>query len=201
VRKFVRVPSKEVYNSLVYFLQKDLDASDVKSEEGTMRIKAKLKGIKAAGFTINICIFPENEASTIELSFSYRNFFVVAFALLIGAIVLSVALLSFVPFLGIILLFLLAYNLGSASGAFLSSVNDFLLLLERDSDQRLLVESRKRWQADLRKPEDLYERLLDKHIKVWGGAHVLEYKISDYMRMGLTREEAVRKVAEEEGIF
>jgi len=65
----------------------------------------------------------------------------------------------------------------------------------------MLAESRKRWQADPRSANALYKRLLEKHIKVWGDAHVLEYKISEYVKIGLTREEAIRKTAEEEGIF
>jgi len=202
VRKFVRVPSKEVYNSLLYFLQEDLNAKDVRSEEQTMLITAKLRGaIKAIGFTVHVRILPESEASTIELSFSYRGFLAIAVALLVIMIVLSIAFFSMVPFVGVILLFMLIHDLSSSSGAFLGSVNDFLLLLERDQDQKLLAESRKRWQADMRKLDILYGRLLDKHVRVWGDAHVLEYKISEYMRIGLTKEEAVRKVADEEGVL
>lgn len=201
VRKFVRVPSKEVYSSLLYLLEQDLDAS-VESEEETMLITAKLKGIaKVVGFTVHIRVLPESEASTLELSFSYRSFIFVAFALLISMIVLSTALLSMIPLVGIVVLSLLMHNLGSASSEFLRSVSDFLLLLERDRDQKLLAESRKRWQADSRKVDDIYKTLLDRHVKVWGDARVLDYKISEYMRTGLTREEAIRKVADEEGIF
>jgi len=201
VRKFVRVPSKEVYSNLLYFLQKDLNAS-IDSDEESMLITSKLRGMtKLIWFTVHIHIFPESEASTIELSFSFKSFVAVGFALLIGIIILSISLSSIIPLFGLIIPLLLIRDLGSASSAFLSSLNDFFVLLERDRDQKLLVESRRRWQADLRKADDLYRRLLEKHIKVWGDSDVLEYKMTEYMRTGLTREEAIRKIAEEEGIF
>jgi len=202
LRKFVRVPPREVYDSLVRFLQEDLDGKNIKSEEKDMIITTKLRGVvKTVGFTANIHILPENDSSAIELGFSYRGFIVIALTLLVGIITLSIILLSAIPLIGIVLIFLLLHCLSSASGIFLGSINDFLLLLERDYDQRLLFESRKRWQSDPRRTDDLYKRLVNKHTKVWGDGHALEYKLSEYMRMGLTREEAIRKVAEEEGIF
>jgi len=198
VRNFVRVPPKDVYGNLLYFLQKDLNLS-VESDGVNMLITARLKGMtKLIGFAVYIRILPEGEASAVELSFTYKGFFAFTLALLIGIIILSVAFSSMIPLLMVIIPFLLIRYLGSTSSAFQSSVNDFFVLLERDRDQRSLAENRKRWQADLRKADDLYRRLREKHIKEWGDSHALEYKITEYVRMGLTREEAIRKIAEEE---
>jgi len=202
LRRFVRVPPKEVYDSLIQFLQQDLDGKNIMSEERDMIVTIKLRGVaKAVGFTAHIRILPENDSSAIELGFSYRGFIVIALMLLVGMITLSIVLLSAIPLIGIVSIFLLLHSLSSASGIFLGSINDFLLLLERDHDQRLLIESRKRWQSDPKRTDDLYKRLVNKHAKVWGDSHALEYKLSENMRMGLAREEAIRKVAEEEGIF
>jgi len=201
VRRFVRAPPQEVYRSLLQFLDEDLGAKHIKTDEEKLLIRIRLKGItKAFGFTARIRILREDGASTIELNFSYRSFLITAFILLISVIVLSIAYFSIIPFIGVILLFLLIFSLGSASSSLLSSINNFLVLFERDYDQRLLTESRRRWQADSKSADYLYKRLIGKHIKVWGDSHALEYKLSEYMRMGLTREEAIRKVAEDEGV-
>jgi len=199
-RKFIRVPSRRVYGDLLYFLQSELGAVNVEGERESLFIRAKKKVIGAIGITVNIRVLPQGEASEIELNFGYRSFFVTVFASLIVMIVLCVLFLSAVPLFGIVPLILLMYNLGSNASSFISSMNKFLLLLENSYAQEQLKEIKKRWQMDLKSANDLYERLLNAHIKVWGDDHVLEYKISEYMKEGLTREEAIRKIAEEEGV-
>jgi len=55
----------------------------------------------------------------------------------------------------------------------------------------------------MKHPKDvkkLYDKLVKKYLKTWGNINILEYKISEYIKLGLTREEAIRKTAEEEGI-
>ena len=50
-------------------------------------------------------------------------------------------------------------------------------------------------------PDTLYKRLLDMYISVYGhGKPLLEHKIEKCMKEGLSREEAIRRLAEEEGI-
>jgi len=201
VRRFIRVPCDEVYSSLVYFLEKDLNMGYVDREEETMIITTRLGKIRAIGLVTQVRVFAENEASTVELGFSYRSFFMAALAVLIAVIVASIAMFSIMPFLGLIIPVLLLFDLGKASGTFLNSVNDFLSVLERNREKTLLAESRRRWQADPRKTNEIYNKLLEKHVKTWGDGHVLEYKVSEYMKTGLTHEESIRRIAEEEGIF
>ena len=47
----------------------------------------------------------------------------------------------------------------------------------------------------------LYQRLIDMYSSVYGrGEPLLEHKIEKYIGKGLNREEAIRRLAEEEGI-
>ncbi|NIM44789.1 MAG: hypothetical protein GTO54_04035 [Nitrososphaeria archaeon] len=149
---------------------------------------------------IEIRIQPEGEASKIDLNFGYKNFLAVALAVLSFLILLSAVSLSFIPLLAIIPLIMLMQILGSgAVTSFAASMSEFLLLLEKSHAKEQLDEARRRWQADARGISDLYERLVAAHTEIWGHTRVLEYKISEYTEQGLTKEEAIRKVAEEEG--
>jgi hypothetical protein len=40
-----------------------------------------------------------------------------------------------------------------------------------------------------------------RHIDTWGNTNVLKYKIEDYQSKGLTYEEAIIRIAEEEGVI
>lgn len=199
-RKFIRVPSSRVYGDLLIFLQDELGGVNVESEEESGVIIAKKAVIGPVRIKANIRILPEGEASAIKLDFSYRSFFLIMFASLGFMVVLCGVFLSVIPLFGIVLLIVLMQNLGSAAGSLMTSISEFLFLLEKSYTQEQRREARKRWQADSRSVEDLYERLLDTHTKIWGHARVLEYKISEYVSEGLTREEAIRRVADEEGI-
>jgi len=49
--------------------------------------------------------------------------------------------------------------------------------------------------------EEEYERLIDKYSRIYGRSrYALEHKIEEYMMGGLSREEAIRVLAEEEGV-
>jgi len=199
-RKFIRVPPGRVYRDLLYFLQEDLGASNVENQEDSLLIIAKEAILSVIRIKIQIRIEPEGEASKIELNFGYRNFLAAALALLSLLILLSAVSLSFIPLLAIIPLITLMQILGSgAVTSFAASISEFLLLLEKSQAKEQLDEARRRWQADARGISDLYERLVAAHTEIWGHTRVLEYKISEHMEEGLTREEAIRRVADDEG--
>ena len=198
--KFIRVPSRRVYRDLSYFLQEELGASNVENQEDSLLIIAKKGIMNVITIKIEIRIQPEGEASKIDLNFGYRNFLAAALAVLSFLILLSAVSLSFIPLLAIIPLIMLMQILGSgAVTSFTASISEFLLLLEKSHEKEQLDEARRRWQADTRGISDLYERLVAAHTEIWGHTRVLEYKISEYTEQGLTKEEAIRKVAEEEG--
>ena len=50
-------------------------------------------------------------------------------------------------------------------------------------------------------PDILYQRLMDLYGRVYGrGRLLLELKLEEYLKEGLSREEAVKKLAEKEGL-
>ena len=58
------------------------------------------------------------------------------------------------------------------------------------------------WHVSPTSPEELYEKMLDNYIKIYGarqGKRHLEEKINSYINEGFSREEAIREVAKEEG--
>jgi len=48
--------------------------------------------------------------------------------------------------------------------------------------------------------EELYRRLVDRYEKVYSGRKELERIVNVYIKYGLNREDAIRKIAREEGI-
>ena len=199
-RKFIRVPSNKVHNALLIFLQDELGSTNVEADDESRLIIAKKGIIGPIGIKVSIRVVPEGEASAVELNFSYRSLFPIVLASLAFMFVLCGIFLSIIPLLGFVLLIILVQNLGSVSGSLMSKISEFLFLLEKSYAQEQVYEARQRWQADSRSIDDVYERLVKTHTKIWGSTDVLKYKISEYMKEGLTREEAIRKVADEEGI-
>jgi len=180
-------------------MRTSLSAKEVESQQDSMTITAKFNGM--AGANVEIHILPENGASIIEFIFSYTGLLSIVFTALISIISLSVILQTIIPIAALVLFLPLAYRVNSTIVDFMNSVNEYLPHLEQEYARIALMEDRKRWQAEPRNHEALYRRLLEKDIKVWGNIYILEYKIAEYEKQGLTHEEAIRRVAEEEGIF
>lgn len=154
------------------------------------------------GATLKMRVIPEGDVSSLEFEFSYRRLMLTILIALIILIALSVTLSSLIPLLLLLAAIpLLVYKTSLDINEFLRRVGDTLLGLEIEYQRRRLMEDRARWRSDKRNVEDLYRRLREKHIKTWGSTFTLEYKIREYERQGLTRDEAIRKIAEEEGIF
>jgi len=160
--------------------------------------RAKMAG--AVGATLIVKIVSEGEVSVLDFRFSYGKFLLGAAAVFVAVICLSLLLGSLLPLLGSLLILVLAYNVNFAVLKFLNVLNETLPYLEREYARRALTEDRKRWQERPEDTEELYTRLREKHVKTWGNVNVLEYKITEYQTQGLTRNEAIRRAAEEEGI-
>ncbi len=203
VRKFVRLTPKQAYEGLLYLMRTDLGAKGIKSgkhgDRELMLIRTRL-GL-AIGVTVNIRIIPEDGASTMEFNFSYRRSLYLIFALLIAIVSMSIIFRTFIPLIGALFIFPLAYIVNSKVKKFIGTVGEVMPHLEQEYERRALTEDRRRWQAESKDAEELYKRLCEKYSKTWGSTHILEYKIAEYEKKGLTREEAIRKTAEEEGIF
>jgi len=200
IRKFARLRSNQAFESMVHLMRENLDTKNVETKNGeTLFARAKLGG--SIGATVRLQVIPEGDTSTLELSFDYRNllFVAVVFAVAVGG--LSAVLGTPALWLGQIFTVALAYRVNSKVQRFLKGVNEALPHLEREYARVALAEDRRRWQAEPKDTQALHRRLRDKHMKTWGNTRILDYKIAEYERQGLSRNESVRKAAEEEGIF
>jgi len=198
-QRFVHLSPEQTYRSVIHTARETLHAEIVGREEAeTLSAKARLAG--ALGVSVNIRVFPEGAESTLELSFSYKGFLFAVVALLVAVVGVSMIGQTAVPGIGVALILPLAYRANSAAWRFLDAVNETLPHLEREHARKTLMEDRERWRLEPKDIEDLHRRLREKHIKTWGNTNILDYKLAEYQEQGLTRNEAIRKTAEEEGI-
>lgn len=199
-RRFIRVTAKQAYESLVPFIESDLGAVKTQSEgDESSFIGARVGG--AFGVAVNVRISAEDGTCALELGFRYGRSQFMVFIILVAAFGLSLFYGTLIPLAGIVLILPIAYKANSSAQRFLAGVNEFLPHLEAEYARLALEEERRRWQEQPKDTTALYRRLCDKHVKVWGDTHALEYKLKEYENRGLTREEAIRKTADEEGIF
>lgn len=193
-RKFVRVPVNWLSEALSQFL------GGLHEEINGERVfKTNVKG--GLGVKLKLRIIPEGDFSSLEFDFNYRSLIFMVFAIFILLVGLSLIFSSIVPLTGLIAIPLLIYVVGFKVNNFISEFSGILLGLEAEYARRKLMEDRIRWQSNPKDIDDLYRRLREKYIKIWGSTYALEYKMNEYQRQGLTRNEAVRKIAEEEGVF
>jgi len=200
LRKYVRLGAEEAYESIVFLLRENLKADSVESKQTEpLSVKAKIGG--TLGVAVEVRVFPEGGVSALEFSFSYRQLLLSSIIVLTAWIAASLVLRTAIPLVGLAFILVLGYRVNYSARSFLDIVNEALPHLERESARRALIEDRKRWQLEPKDTNSLYQRLREKHVKTWGNTNVLEYKIAEYESQGLTRNEAIRKTAEEEGIY
>jgi len=198
-RKFVHLDAEQAFESLLYILREDFGAKNITTVKAeTLSIRGRVGGI--FGVTVKVQVLPEGGVSALDFSFSYRNLLWLILIILAVALGLSSMLSTAITTVLLALILPPGYRTNATVRRFLDTVNEALPHLERESARKALIEDRKRWQMEPKDTEDLYRRLQEKHIKTWGNTKVLEYKIAEYESQGLTRNEAIRKASEEEGI-
>ena len=198
-RKYVRLTPEQAYGSMLHLMRENIKAEIIEgSREGAPSFKARLGG--KIGATASLRVVSEGDVSTLEFSFSYRNAVYASLVVLAAVIGLSLVFWTPIPGVGSAIVLLSAFRANFAVVRFLDAVNEALQHIEREYARRALVEDRKRWESEPRDTEELFRRLSEKHLKMWGNTNVLWYKINEYQRQGLIYNEAVRKIAEEEGI-
>jgi len=199
-RRYMRVPSEYAYDCIVHILRENLG---IKNEEikhlDNLTLKTNLGG--KIGATLTIQIDREGEISVLNLSFSYRKIAILAASLFAATIILSLFLNSPLPLLGTGVFIPVAYQANLESVKFLDVLNEILPFIEEEYAHQILLKDRERWRKSGRDVRSLYEKLREKHMETWGNTNVLRYKIKEYQSIGLTYEEAVMKIAEEEGII
>ena len=200
IRKYVRLTGPQAHESVNSLVNEVSGSKILSSSQGeTLTTKLRLDGIFGASVTVNV--ISEKEVSAIDFVFSYRRTISIAF--IVSIVIISLGLLVFKNILtvvGFALVIPLIFNANNSAVNFLDVLNKTLPFIENKVAQKALSADRERWKAQPKDTEDLYRRLSEKHIKTWGNTKVLEYKIAEYKIKGLTREEAIRKTAEEEGI-
>jgi hypothetical protein len=198
-RKYVRLTGQQAYESVNNLLNEASGSKILESsQEETLMAKARL-GI--LGATATIRVFPEGDISALDIAFSYKRARFAALA--VGVIVTLLGLLVFQSWyilLGDALIIPLIYYANYSAIRFLDLMNKTLPFIEKEFTNKALMADRERWKAQPKDTEALYKRLSEKHVKTWGNTKVLEYKITEYQKLGLTRNEAIMKAAEEEGV-
>jgi len=199
-RKYVRVPPEYAYKCIIHVLRDKLELKDVEIKHLSNLSLGTILGGKI-GVSLTVHITPEGDISVLNIIFRYRKMVVLAASLLTAAIIISLLLSTPWPMLGVAILLPLAYHVNFEVIRFLDVLNETLPFLEQEYAHQILLKDRERWRKQQRNIEALYEKLRKKHIKTWGDTMVLKYKIEEYQSLGLTYEEAIMKIAEEEGII
>jgi len=198
-RKYVRLTVQHAYESIKNLLGEVSGSKIELSQEEPLTAKARLDG--EFGATVTIQVFPEGDVSALEIAFSYRRAVYIAVA--VGLITILSGLLVFQSefiFLGLVFIAPIVYKANYSAVRFLDLVIKTLPFIEKEFAYKALMADRERWEAQPKDTEALYKRLSEKHIKTWGNSKVLEYKVAEYQKLGLTRAEAIRMTAEEEGV-
>jgi len=199
-QRYIRVPPKYAYESLVHILKKNLKLKDTEIKHlGDLTLRARLGG--KLGVDLKVHVIPEGDISLLNFIFSYRKMaFLVAF-LLAATILLSLLFNTLVPMLGLFLLIPIALHINLEVTKFLEILSKGMPLIEQEYAREVLLKNRERWRRHLKDAQKLYEKICRKHVETWGNLNVLKYKIEEYQSMGLTYEEAIIKISEEEGIL
>jgi len=198
-RRYVQLSAEAAYGSVLFLLQEASNgkAKETKHEEKLL-INAKLNGI--VGATVEIKVNPEGDINALDFWFSYQRFIFASLIIAAGFILSCIAFQTIILGVGVVLIVPLAFNANYSVARFLDSVNESLPFIEREFERTVLMQARERWKNQPKDISDLYRRLAEKHVRIWGNTNVLEYKLAEYQSKGLTRDEAIRKAAEEEGI-
>ena len=199
-RKYVRLTGQQAYESLNNLLNEASGSKKLQSsQKETLTTKTRLNGV--LGATVTVRVLSEGDVSSVDLVFSYKRAIYAALAVIVTIILLGLLILQNIyAILGLVLIVPLVFNANSSAANFLEMVNKTLPLIEKEYAQKALMADRERWKAQPMNTDALYKRLSEKHVKTWGNTKVLEYKVAEYQKLGLTRIEAIRKAAEEEGI-
>ncbi|MCS7120915.1 MAG: hypothetical protein RMJ07_00635 [Nitrososphaerota archaeon] len=209
VRRYARLPIQSIQEGLACLLTEAGQMETPSSYAGgEVAIRGRIGGI--LGVKVEALISPENGMTRVDVGFNYKRLLLAYAGILSIGLCLGwvVYIMTYSEIAGYILAAALIFMIFSASSRLSSQIRDFLMNLdetlahlEHEHAKEALAEDRKRWQSKRCEVENLYMRLCSKHLKTWGSLRVLEYKISEYERQGLTREEAIVRVSEEEGIY
>ncbi len=199
-RRYVRVPPEYVYEHVIHLLREDLGLKDAEIKHlDNLALEMNLSG--KIGVNVAVHIASEGDISVLNVTFGYRKISVLAASLVSAMIILSILFRTLIPVLGIVILFPIAYRVNLEVIRFLDSLNGTLPFLEQEYNRQILMKDREKLRRHIADAQALYEKLRKRHIEAWGNTNVLRYKIEEYQSMGLTYEEAIIRIAKEEGVI
>ena len=199
-RRYVRIPPEPLFRYIIHLLREDLGLKDADiQKKGGLTLEINLGG--KLGANLKAWITSEGEISVLHLHFRYGRFLLLASIIFLAAVALSISLGTFLPMLLVTALFPMAYNANLEALRFLDVLNETMPFLEREYNRLSLLRGRDRWRKYKEKSKELYDKLCKRHVSIWGDVNVLKYKIEEYQSLGLTYEEAIIKIAEEEGLL
>ena len=200
VRLFTKLPPKYLNENLTKLLGSMLGDDKVRYDVESGAVKVGL--VKPFGTVVDVEVMSEDGSSSIEFRFRYNGLLYTALILTFVTVSLTLILSSIYPLIGLLAVIPLIHKTKSSAIDLLNKVSEALPYLEEEYTRITLQEERRRWMEQPKDAEELYRRLEEKYKKLWGSTYILEYKIREYMeQLRLTREEAIRKTAEEEGIY
>jgi len=199
-QRYLRVPPEYAYECIVDVLRRNLEIEDAEIKHlGDLTLMTCLGG--KFGADLKVHVTPEGDISVLNIIFSYRKIAFLGSFLFAAMVGLSLLFNTPLPMLGTIILFPLSYHTSFEVTRFLDALNEGLPLIEREYIREILLKNRARWRKHIKDIQKLYRKLCEKHLETWGSTNVLRYKIEEYQSMGLTYEEAIIKISEEEGIL
>jgi len=198
-QKYIRVPAEYANRCITHILQENFGLRSEEIEHSNLGFNARLGGF--LGVDLKVQLSSEGEVTLITFRFSYKRVIFTLILISIIAIIVSLSFHSALPLVAALFAFPAIYRANFEANRLLSLINEAAPLLEREFERQSILKERKRLREFEINIEDLYKRLCRRHMEVWGSLNVLEYKLREYQSKGFSYEEAILKVAVEEGII
>jgi len=198
-QKYIRVPVEYANRCIMQILRENFNLKIEEIEHHNLGFNARIGGFLGADLKVQLS--SEGKVTLITFRFSYKRVILTLALIFIIAAVVSLSFLSALPLVAALLAFPAIYRVNFEANRLLSLINEAAPLLEREFERQAILKERKRLREFEINIEDLYKRLCRRHMEVWGSLNVLEYKLREYKSKGFSSEEAILKVAEEEGII
>jgi len=198
-QKYIRVPAEYAGRCVMHILRENFGLGDEEINHHNLSFTARIGGF--LGVDLKVQLSSEGEVTLITFRFSYKRvIFTLALIFIIAAVV-SLSFHSALPLVAALLAFPAIYRANSEANRLLGLINEVAPLLEREFERQSILKERKRLREFEMSIDDLYKRLCRRYMEVWGSLNVLEYKLREYQSKGFSHEEAILKVAEEEGMI
>ncbi len=198
-QKYIRVPAEYANRCIMRILRENFGLRNEEIEHYNLGLNARIGGF--LGVDLKVQLSSEGEVTLVTLRFSYKRVTLALALIFFIATVVSLAFRSALPLAAAFLVFPAIYRANLEANKLLSLISKVAPLLEREFERQSILKERKRLSEFEINIDDLYKRLCRRHMEVWGSLNVLEYKLREYRSKGFSHEEAILKVAEEEGMI